>query len=163
MVNFTSRLGGPQTLPRSIFIETCMSYSTVFIRSPEECNLNYSRIRKSCQQWAAVSSSRCGGVGGEVEEDRERKRKVALQRETRCSSFVSLLFIFQTVSCLTSFQNRELDRNRVLKDDFRKVRWQSVTRLGQFRAAVINIQSCRLCRGLGGLVSLTQSKEISKH
>jgi hypothetical protein len=59
------------------------------------------------------------GVGeGEVEEDREGKMKVAMQGETRCSSFVSLLFIFQTVSCLTSFQNRELGRNRVLKDDF---------------------------------------------
>jgi len=63
-----------------------------------------------------------GGVGGKVEEDRERKMKVALQRDTRCSSFVSLLFIFQTVSCLTSFQNRELDRKRVFKDDFRTVR-----------------------------------------
>lgn len=58
-----------------------MSYSTVFTRNPDECNLNCSRIRKSCQQGAFVSSVKCGGGGWggvgweEVEEDRKIKLK----------------------------------------------------------------------------------------
>jgi hypothetical protein len=63
-----------------------------------------------------------GGGVGRSRGGSENKIKVALQRKTQCSRFVSLLFIFQTVYCLTSFQNRELDRKRIMKDDIRTVR-----------------------------------------